>query len=97
MDNYWKFDVAIPWSISVHDEAHDSLEVVSVKRHLTLFGHVNPTGVPRPPATPHPLQPFPAIWRLKRVDPAGEARQDVGRDHLQEGGVGRPYLTFRIT
>ena len=81
----------------MHDEAHDGLEVVSVEGHLTLFGHVDPTGVPRPPATPHALHAFPAVWRLKRVDPTGEAGQDVGGNHLKEGRVGRPYLTPRVT
>ena len=81
----------------MHDEAHYGLEVVSVEGHLTLFGHVDPTGVPRPPATPHALYALPAVRRLKRVDPTGEAGQDVGGNHLKEGRVGRPYLTPRVT
>ena len=66
----------------MHDEAHDGLEVVPVEGHLTLFGHVHPTGVPGPAATPHAIHTFPAVRRLKRVDPVGEAGQDVGGDHL---------------
>ena len=54
-----------PWSISVHDESHDGLEVVSVEGHLRLFGHVHAPGVPGPFAVPQSLHPLAAVRGLE--------------------------------
>lgn len=81
----------------MHDEAHDGLEVVAVEGHLTLFGHVDPPGMPCSPATPHSLHTLPPVRRLERVDPTGEAGEDVSGHHLQEGGVGSSDLPPCVT
>ena len=54
-----------PWSISVHDESHDGLEVVSMEGHLRLLGHVHASGVPGPLAVPQSLHPLAAVWGLE--------------------------------
>ena len=51
----------------MHDESNDGFEVVSVEGHLTLFGHVHPSGVPGATATAHPFHPLTSIGRLESV------------------------------
>ena len=51
----------------MHDEAHDSLEVVAVERHLGLLRHVHVSGMPGPLAVTETLYPLAAIGRLKCV------------------------------
>ena len=52
----------------MHDESHDSLEVVAMEGDLTLLRHVDPSGVPRPPTAANPLHPLTPIRRLKCIN-----------------------------
>ena len=56
-----------PWSISLHDESHDSLEVVSMEGDLGLLGHVHTSGVPGTCTltVPQSLHPLTAVGRLE--------------------------------
>ena len=67
----------LPRRVSVHDEAHDGLEVVAVEGHLRLLRHVYPASVPRALAVPDPLHTLPAVGGLEELRPTGKARMRV--------------------
>ena len=54
-----------PWSISVHDESHDGLEVVSMEGHLGLLRHMHAAGMPRSLAVTQTLHPLTTVGRLE--------------------------------
>ena len=87
----------VPGSISVHDETHDGLEVVTVESDLALLGHVHPASVPGPATTPHSLHSLAAVGRLEGVHTVGETGEDVCGYDLQQGRIGRPYLSPGVT
>ena len=54
-----------PWSISMHDESHDGLEVVSMEGDLGLLGHVHVSGMPGTLTVPQSLHPLTTVGRLE--------------------------------
>lgn len=62
-----RFMVSLPRSQSIHDEAHDGSEVVSMKGHLRWLGHVQMTSVPGTFTASQTFQPLPTIGWLKHV------------------------------
>lgn len=73
-------DIDPPWCISVHDESHDSLEVVSMEGDLGLLGHVHASGVPGALTVPQSLHPLTTIRGLEWVSTSGKTKNKK-KDH----------------
>lgn len=71
---------ALPWGEAVHDETHDSSEVVTMERYLGRLRQVQVTGVVGPLAIPESLYSLAAIGRMElfhaNVKTKGNARDN---------------------